>query len=355
MEFVEVDGSQGEGGGQILRTAVSFSSILGRPVRVVNIRAGRETPGLKRQHLSALKVLAKVFGGELKGAEVGSSVITFVPGGARLGSLSLDMGTAASITLVLQAVIPAVALTRSRLSLDLVGGTDVPWSPTFDYFQHIVREAYESIGIRFGLTAKRRGYYPRGGGAVSAVIEPSYGVLPLDLTAKPMIPGANLLSRCGSLPRHVAERQLASASSSLGEAGIRVLVTAESEEQASSPGSSVLVYFVGNGAFIGADAIGAKGKPAEEVGGEAARRFASAVKSGASVDSNLADMVIPLLSLSQEPSEVRVPDVTEHLRSGLALAAQFTSARWSVHDEGDSAVVSVTPGHAGRGLDRQNV
>jgi len=346
MEFLDVDGSLGEGGGQILRTAVSFSSILRRPVRVVNIRAGRDVPGLRRQHVSALEVLARVFGGELKGAEVGSSSITFAPGRQSVDSLSINMGTAASITLVLQAVVPAVALAHSRLSLELTGGTDVPWSPTFDYLQQVLREAFSSVGINFEINARRRGYYPRGGGLVSAVIEPSRGVLPLDLTAEPRVPGAMLVSRCGHLPRHVAERQLASASDQLGRSGIKVLVAAVSEEQADSPGSSILAYFTGNGGFIGGDSIGARGKPAEEVGSEAAERFTSAAASGAPVDSNLADMIIPLLSLAPKPSMVRVPRVTEHLRSGLLLAAQFTSCKWSEREEGRTTVVEVDPAGA---------
>jgi len=343
MEFLEVDGSQGEGGGQILRTAVSFSSILGKPVRVANIRAGRETPGLKRQHVSALQVLAKVFGGELEGAEIGSSAVTFAPGSQKVEALSIDMGTAASITLVLQAVVPAVALAHSRLSIDLEGGTDVPWSPTFDYFQHVLREAFSSIGIVFELSAERRGYYPRGGGHVSAVIQPSRGIVPLDLTTKPRVPGAMLVSRCGRLPRHVAERQIASASAQLSASGMNVLVSAVSEEQSDSPGSSILAYFTGNGGFLGGDSIGERGKPAEEVGKEAAMRFASAANSGAAVDPNLADMIIPLLSLAGGPSRVRVPMVTEHLKSGLHLAARFTSCRWSAVDEGKTEVVEITP------------
>ena len=142
VDYVVVDGSRGEGGGQILRTAVAFSAILGRPVRIERIRGGREVPGLRRQHVSALQILTKVFGGELEGAVEGSSAVTFVPGRQRLQTLSLDMGTAASITLVLQAVVPAVALTRSHLELELVGGTDVPWSPTYDYFEEVVSPAY---------------------------------------------------------------------------------------------------------------------------------------------------------------------------------------------------------------------
>lgn len=343
MEFVEVDGSQGEGGGQILRTAVAFSVILHKPVRVVKIRAGRGVPGLKRQHVSALEVLAQVFGGELRGSTEGSSEVTFVPGVPRLDNLSVDMGTAASITLVLQAVVPAVALTRSRLSLDLVGGTDVPWSPTFDYLLQNVREAYRSIGIRFEVAATRRGYYPRGGGRVRTVIEPCESVVSLDLTREPTVSGLRVTSRCGKLPEGVAERQLSSAAETLKGSGFPLRESHASQEQADSPGSSILVSFVGDGAFLGCDALGSRGKPAEEVGREAASKFIAAAKSGACIDSNLADMLLPLLSLAAKPSRVRVPEVTPHLESGLSLATQFTACKWSVEAGHGSAVVNIMP------------
>ena len=338
-----MDGSKGEGGGQILRTAVAFSVIQGRPVRVYRIRAGREVPGLKRQHISALRVIARVFGGELDGAEEGSAEVTFVPGERRVDALTLDMGTAASITLVLQAVVPAVALTRSRLNLELVGGTDVPWSPTYDYFERVVRDAYARIGIAFTITARRRGYYPRGGGKVSAAVAPCEELKPLDLTIGKGIRDALLVSRCGMLPRHVAERQLSSAKAEMVRAGLGVSSTELSEEQSDSPGSSLLAYYVGPSNCIGADSIGAKGKPAEEVGREAASRFIFSARSGACLDSNLADMVLPLLSLAHETSRVPVPKVTPHLLSGLELASQFTGCRWSVDEVGGASTVTVSP------------
>jgi RNA 3'-phosphate cyclase len=343
MEFIEVDGSRGEGGGQILRTAITFSVIKKRPVKIVNVRAGRETPGLKRQHVSALKVLAEVFGGELEGASEGSSTVKFAPGEQKKTAIYADMGTAASITLVLQAVVPSAALTGSSLVLELVGGTDVPWSPTFDYFDRIVRVAFQSLGVFFRLDAARRGYYPRGGGRVSATIEPGSAVNALDLTAGPNGNDVSLISRCARLPRHVAERQLQAAIPILERAGMHVADRGISMEEAESPGSSVLAYSVGNGWMLGGDAIGAKGKAAEDVGEDSANRFLAAWRSGASLDSNLADMVVPLLSLASRASEVRVQAVTDHLISGLQLAEEFTSCKYSVDVEGTSSLVSVFP------------
>lgn len=344
MEFVEVDGSRGEGGGQILRTATAFSVITHRPVRVSRIRAGRKVPGLRRQHLSAVSILAEAFGARLEGAFEGSSEVSFVPGEFRRRSLSVDMKTAASITLVLQSLIPAAALTGNSLQLGLVGGTDVPWSPTFDYLEVVVRAAYRRIGVEFDAEAASRGYYPRGGGRVAASIGPCASLRPLDLPPGEKPRGVVLQSRCAGLPRHVAERQLAAASDVLEGAGIRVLERKVAEESSVSPGSSILASFTGTDVFLGSDAIGAKGVPAEEVGRAAAEKFVQEARSGACLDLNLADMVIPLLALAPSPSRVRVREVTPHLGSGLETAGLFTSCSWSFDPQAGSTVVTVVPG-----------
>ncbi|MBI3840715.1 MAG: RNA 3'-terminal phosphate cyclase [Thaumarchaeota archaeon] len=343
MEFLEVDGSRGEGWGQILRTAIAFSVIMNKKVRVSNVRAGREVPGLKRQHVSALRTLSQVFDSELRGATEGSSEVSFAPGSARVTSLVVDMGTAASITLVLQAVIPAVSLSRKGLRLEIIGGTDVPWSPTFDYFDSVARGAYAAAGILFDAKAKKRGYYPRGGGRAVVAIESSEGVKPLDLVASPRIKEVNVASRCGSLPRGVAERQMTAAASVLERGGLFVKSKEVSEEDSESPGSSIAIHAVSPGAFVGADGLGARGKPAETVGEEAASKFLASMRSGGCLDPNVADMVVPLLSLAKGPSRVRVEIVTPHLESGLELAKVFTGCGYSVLEEGFSSVVTVKP------------
>ena len=350
-----MDGSQGEGGGQILRTAVTFSVIKKRAVKVVKIRAGRETPGLMRQHVSVLKVLADVFGGELEGAVEGSSTIKFAPRGQKRKAMNVDMGTAASITLVLQAVVPAAALGGTSLVLDLVGGTDVPWSPTFDYLDYVVRGAFETVGIFFDVRVARRGYYPRGGGRVSANVKEGGRIIGLNLTEDPEIHDVAVVSRCSSLPRHVADRQLSAAVSTLESEGLHVDKRETFVGEALSPGSSVIAYSVGNDRMLGGDSIGARGKGAGVVGEEAARRFIAAWKSGACLDSNVADMIVPLLSLALEPSKVRVQTVTPHLRSGLQLAEQFTSCKWAAVDSGASWLVNITPIRSDRDEQGHNV
>src|SRR3989442_15228061 len=224
MELLEIDVSYGEGGGQILRTAVAFSIILGRPVRVIKVRAGRNNPGLRPQHASVLKILREVCGGRLEGGEVGSTPITFYPGVVEASSMKVDMGTAASITLVLQAVVPAASLSGSSLDLELVGGTDVPWSPTFDYFTNVVLPALKLIGVRCRAEASKRGYYPKGGGAVKASVEPCEEVAPLRHTQRGANPPASVGvgSRGGGLPAQAADRQSQAPQPHLRGEGIEV-------------------------------------------------------------------------------------------------------------------------------------
>lgn len=284
-----------------------------------------------------------MFQGELAGAREGSTTISFVPGRPQQHSVTVDMGTAASITLVLQAVVPAVALSRSRLTIGLIGGTDVPWSPTFDYYQRVVTEGYRRIGIVTKLEASQRGYYPKGGGRVTATIEPCESVASLDLATGPAVKGARLTSRCGRLPRSVAERQARSASELLQKSGIAMEEMETTVEQSESPGSSVLVYHIESSRLLGSDALGERGKPAEQVGREAAGGFVAATKSGGCIDSHLADMLVPLLALAKEPSRVRIPKVTAHLESGLRLAQQFTSCTWTVREDSHGVLVSVKP------------
>ena len=341
---VEVDGSFGEGGGQILRTAVSFSIALGVPIHVTKIRAGRRVPGLRPQHAATIKILGDICSAKVVGARVGSTELSFSPGLVEASEQHYDLGTAASIPLVLQAVVPAVALAGGSLDLELVGGTDVPWSPTADYLVRVLEPAMKEMGIFFSCRFRRRGYYPVGGGRASVRIDPCKGVRPLQLGSPREEPGrVSVVSRCGGLPIGVAERQERAASALLRERGVEVGERLVTQEESLSQGTSVLVSEVGAGCFLGGDSIGARGKRAEVVGMEAAEAFVSALSSRARLDEHLADMVAPILCLSGSPSSLLVERVSDHLRTSLHVAEEFTKARSTISASGGAFLLSISP------------
>lgn len=356
MELIRIDGSYGEGGGQILRTAIALSAITKKPIEVFNIRANRPNPGLRPQHASAVKILAEVFNARVENAEVGSSVIRFFPseegygigsdkssssrisgsGSSSGGSNRIDIGTAGSITLVLQALIPAVSISGNRLEMELVGGTDVKWSPTVDYMRYVVRPAFKALGIEFNISVKRRGYYPVGGGVVHVSIEPCKKVKAVDLLSAPRL-DARMISVCSNLPRHVAERQVAGALARLEKEGVKCAHTSALLEPAASPGSALLVYCSSDyGPFIGGDAVGEKGRRAEDVGAYAASRFLEPYMGSAAVDPNLADMLVLPLSLADGRSRYTVSSVSMHLETNLYIASRVTSCRYSIERGGSS-------------------
>ncbi|MER3602209.1 MAG: RNA 3'-phosphate cyclase [Nitrososphaerota archaeon] len=344
MGELRIDGSYGEGGGQILRTSLSLSIALGRPVEVYNIRAKRESPGLRPQHLATLRCLAQVSNGEVEGDEVGSSRVFFRPRTVRGGRLEVDIGTAGSITLLLQAAVPAVSLAGAELTLLIRGGTEVRWSPTIDYFARLACRAYERIGVRASIRVLRRGYYPRGGGLVEAAIRPAEPLRPVAWLEGEDVP-VEVISACGALPRHVCERQAEACRRALEAQGLRVGGVLLESSDTLSPGSSVTALQCdGQGTFRGADALGERGKPAERVGEEAALKLAKEASTGAPVDSHLADMLPPLLALAPSLSSYRTSAVTEHLRTNLYVASLFTGARYEISPyERGGYVVRIEP------------
>ena len=340
-----MDGSFGEGGGQILRTAVSFSMVLGVPIHVRKIRAGRKIPGLRPQHSATIRILGEICSAKVEGAAVGSTELTFSPGEVKGSSGSFNLGTAASIPLVLQAVIPAVSLMGRSYDVELVGGTDVPWSPTSDYIESVVSPAMRAVGISFAFKVERRGYYPNGGGRASVHIEPCERVVALEVASQRSdeVGRPSIVSRCGELPVSVAERQARAAVTVLRARGVEVAGRDVILEDSVSPGSSLLVWLAGEGCYLGGDSIGARGKPAETVGREASESFLTAFFTRARVDIHLADMLAPVLCLSDSPSELLIPYITEHLKTSLHVAGQFTSADYRFEDRGGASLLSIIP------------
>ncbi len=322
---VEIDGSMGEGGGQILRTAVALSAVLGIPIRVYNIRARRKNPGLRPQHLTAVRAVAELAGARLEGARVGSRELVFVPGRIRGGRFRFDVGTAGSVSLVLQALLPVMAYAPEPVEATVTGGTDVPMAPSIDYVRLVLAWFLERMGYRVEVEVARRGHYPRGGGMVRVrVSEPPGGFKPASLVDRGRLVGIHGRSHAVRLPRHVAERQASSASRVIEQKlGVRPLIELEwyepSRDPHLGPGSGILVYAVFESSLMGADALGGRGKRAEAVGSEAAEKLVEDISTGAALDRHMSDMIIAYAALARGTSRLWGARLTMHAWTVLKL------------------------------------
>jgi RNA 3'-terminal phosphate cyclase (ATP) len=341
-DLVKIDGSHGEGGGQILRTAISLSAISGKPIEVTNIRANRTNPGLRPQHLAGIKIIADLFHAKSENLKVGAEWIRFSPSDKfEGGSIKFDIGTAGSIPLILMTVVPAVSLSNNSLQIEVTGGTDVKASPTIDYIKHIVAKSYLSIGPKFSVDVLKRGYYPKGGGVVQCTVKPCKTPSTIELLATGYLE-PKIISVCSQLPVHVAKRQISSALIALEKKDIRCSNYTASIETSISPGSSILVYSAADfGLYVGGDSIGELGKRAESVGTEAAMRFLDSTLAQATVDPFLADMLVLPLALSKGRSRYRVARVTQHLLTNLHIVSEIVRCKYSIEQQEGSYIVTI--------------
>ena len=321
--MIEIDGSYGEGGGQILRTAVSLSALTMKPIRITKIRAGRPKPGLKRQHMAGIEVTGKIVGAEIKGLEIGSTTVEFVPHERRGGTINYDVGTAGSISLVLQATLPPAVLSPEPISLRLRGGTDVKWSPPVDYLLNVFAHTLEFLGPKIEILQKKRGHYPRGGGEVTCEVTPVGSIKPFEKIESGSVRSVEGVSHCVRLPGHIAERQAATAEEMiLNNLEIKSDIVRESYRKENDPhlgpGSGIVIWAESEeGVRVGADSLGDRGKSAESVGSDAASQLISEVSTGMAVDSHLCDMLIPYLAVASGSSKIGVTSITSHLASNI--------------------------------------
>jgi len=321
--MIDIDGSYGEGGGQILRTSVSLSALTMKPVRITNIRAGRRNPGLRRQHMAGIELTGQLVDAYVKGLEVGSTEIEFVPRTRQSGEFSYDVGTAGSISLILQAVLPPAVLSPEPVSFRLRGGTDVAWSPPIDYIRNLFVNVLHQMGPRVEIVQHRRGHYPRGGGSVSCEIIPVKTIQPLNLVQFGELQYVNGISHCVKLPSHVADRQALSVESTLAEHDMETEhIVRESypknKDSHLGPGSSIVIWAESrDGIRLGADKLGERGKRAELVGAESAQHLLSELSTEMAIDSHLSDMLVPYLAIATGRSRIGVTKITSHLKTNI--------------------------------------
>lgn len=332
----------GDGGGQLVRTAMAVAALAGRPCELRNIRAGRPKPGLAAQHLAAVQAVAQAAGGTLAGDELGSRELHFEPGDAT-GPVWLEtrIGTAGSTMLVLQATMPL--LVRRGGGITVSGGTDNPLAPPVDYTTQVLLPALGAMGIEFGLELARRGFYPAGGGLIRAecAAHPTWrGFERLEWDGPVRIAGVAYSAR---LPLHVVERMrdtavkrlrkgdglTADQRARLREGGIKIEL--RPDEDAASPGAGLVLWAEdAAGRRLGAGALGERSKPAERVGDEAAGLLLDELAAGAPCDRHLCDQLAVWAALADGPCAWRVSRVTDHLTTVLRLLEDGLGVRFSL-------------------------
>ncbi len=319
---IRIDADQGEGGGQVLRTALALSAVRGVPVELQGIRARRKNPGLQAQHLTAVRALADICGAEVGGAVLGSRELRFVPGPVRPGVYHFDIGTAGSIPLVLQAVLLPLALASGPSRLTLTGGTHVPWSPPADYVREILFPCLGQIGVRARLEIGRWGFYPMGGGRV--VVEVAGGAVPSPLTLVRRAGGVSVrgLSAVSRLPHEVAERLRTRAVERLAEAGYRADIQTR-EIDALDEGSFLFLAADHGSGRAGFSGLGGRGEDAERVADATLDSLLQFAGSEAVCDPYLADQLVVPLALATGTSRLTTSRVTPHLLTAIALTQQL--------------------------------
>uniref|UniRef100_K9J0A8 RNA 3'-terminal phosphate cyclase n=1 Tax=Desmodus rotundus TaxID=9430 RepID=K9J0A8_DESRO len=343
---VEVDGGVLEGGGQILRVSTALSCLLGVPLRVQKIRAGRSTPGLRPQHLSGLEMIRDLCDGQLDGAEIGSTEIMFTPGKIRGGTHTADTKTAGSVCLLLQVSMPCVLFAASPSELRLRGGTNAEMAPQIDYTATVFKPIVEKFGFKFNCDIKMRGYYPKGGGEVIVQMSPVKQLNPINLTDRgsvTKIHGRAFVA--GVLPFKMAKDMAAAAVRCLRkefrDLYVNIQPVQEPGDQAFGNGSGIIITAeTSTGCLLAGSSLGKRGVNADKVGIEAAEMLLANLRHGGAVDEYLQDQLIIFMALASGVSRIKTGPVTLHTKTAIHFAEQLAKAKFTVkksEDEEDAS------------------
>ena len=347
--MLEIDGSYGEGGGQILRTSLGLSCMLRKPFRLYNIRKSRKRPGLMPQHLACVRALARVSSASVRGDDYGSTEIVFSPGESAPGDFYFDIGTAGSTSLLLQAVLPSLIMLSGNSTITLKGGTHVPFSPPFHYIRDVFAPALAGLGIGINIELSRCGFYPKGGGEMRVEIQPSGRVKGLRPGERGGTRSVRGISGVGNLPVGISERQREAAVRLLLRHGLNAKIDLL-EAPAFGRGTFLFLLLESEDCLAGFSALGAIGKKAETVGEEAARELIDHYRTQACLDPHLADQIIPHLAIAAEESSFTTSRISGHLLTNLWITEKFAGIRYAVRGgEGEPGKVFVQPASGNEG------
>ena len=330
--MITIDGSFGEGGGQIIRTSLALSLITGRPVRIYNVRARRDKPGLQRQHLTAVQAAAEVGQAQVDGAGVGAREFEFRPGRVRPGAYTFDIGTAGSTTLVLQAVLPPLMIAAEPSLLTLRGGTHNVHAPPFEFLARAFLPLVNRMGPRVALELERYGFYPPGGGQLNVYIEPAARLSPLELLTRGAWRSQSARALVVKLPPNIAERELGIVRAQLGWADEQLRI--ETSNNALSPGNVLTLEFESEHLTEIVTGMGERGVRAETVAENACAEARAYLAHDAPVGEHLADQLLIPLALAGGGA-YRTGPPSLHTTTNIEVIKNFLPVEISTRAAGD--------------------
>jgi RNA 3'-phosphate cyclase len=340
-DIVKIDGSMGEGGGQILRSSLALSLLTGRPVSINRIRAGRQKPGLQPQHRMSVRAAAEICQAQTRGVDLGSTRLDFEPGPIAPGKYHFAVGTAGACSLVLHTIYLPLALRASAPSeVVITGGTHVSHSPAFEFIGGTWSKYLALAGVRVQPRLQRAGFYPRGGGVLEASIEPCAGIKGIEIEAVACQPKVSVRSMVSGLPANIVDRQADRARELLQEMDLQVEVVKEIRRD--GLGTLLAIEIETRPVGTTFTALGARGKPAETVAEEAVEQVRTYLAQPPAVDRFSADQLILPLALAEGPSSFPVEEVTLHLLTNVEVVRRFLERDIKVEGkEGESGFVRI--------------
>jgi RNA 3'-terminal phosphate cyclase (ATP) len=332
LNMIEIDGSAGEGGGQVVRTALGLSLVTGRPFSIHNIRGRRRKPGLLRQHLTAVRAATIIGNAEVTGSELGSSALSFAPKAINPGTYTFSIGTAGSCTLVLQAILPALLLANESSKITIEGGTHNPMAPPFNFLQESYLPLLQKMGVKISATLERPGFYPAGGGRIVVKVEPVGKLLPIELAQRGELT-ISALTLCAQLPGHIGQRELNHIQRKLG---VKEENTTQEQLKDFGPGNAVSIFVKSaqlTETFTGFGQINVK---AEKVAAKAVKEAREYIKSECPVGPYLADQLLIPMAMAGS-GRFRTGDLSNHTKTNMEIIKRFLDVDFSVEHLGGNS------------------